>query len=137
MLKITSIIICTIYAGYRVEPSAIATPIAANSHLAQIQSQIPQDRDRRNADLTKILILAGLISGVGLIGWQLFRQGTSGRTTPILSNTTNKALIDRVSPKLRGQLLRLINDPKTVNRLLMGIQKHHHDIAIQTGWQKK
>lgn len=128
MLKIISIIICTIYAGYRVE-SAIASPIAVNSHLAQIQSQIPQDRDRPNADLTKILILAGLISGVGIIGWQLFRQGTSGKTTPILSHTSNsnRALIDRVSPKLRRQLLRLINDPKTANRLLMGIQKHHSD----------
>jgi len=129
MLKIISIIIwTTIYGGYRVE-SAIATPnLAFDSNIAQIQAQIfPEDRASKNENLTKILILAGLISGVGIIGWQLSRQSMSGRSTPILGKTSKKALINRVSPKLRRQLLRLINDPKTANRLLMGIQKDHGD----------
>ncbi|MGD1920187.1 MAG: hypothetical protein ACFCAD_15665 [Pleurocapsa sp.] len=43
----------------------------------------------------------------------------------ILDTQSNKALIDRVSPKLRRQLLRLVNDPKTANRLLMGIYKNN------------
>ena len=130
MLKIISIIICTtVYAGNRIEAAIATSDLTFNSHIAQIQAQrLPEERVSRNENLTKTLILVGLISGVGVIGWQLFRQGRLGRSTPLLSNTSSKkALIDRVSPKLRRQLLRLINDPKTANRLLMGIQKHHGD----------
>ena len=128
MLKIISIIICTtIYGGYQTESAIATSNLASESNLAQIQAQILQTEANKNENLTKILVFAGLLSGVGIIGWQLSRQGTSGRSTPILGKTSNKALIDRVSPKLRRQLLRLINDPKTVNRLLMGIQKDHRD----------
>ena len=131
MLKITSILICmTICSGYQIEPA-----IALKGNGAKIQNQTLLgnsffDRnDARSENLTKILIFAGLISVVGFTGWQISRQSHSGKTRPNYrhSKRSNKALIDRVSPKLRRQLLRLINDPKTANRLLMGSQRHHGD----------
>ena len=81
-------------------------------------------------NLSKISILAGLASAMGIIGWQLYRQRPSVKYSSSrnkLTKTKNKALINRVSPKLRRQLLRLINDPKTANRLLMGIYQHNRD----------
>lgn len=129
MIKIILITIwTTIYAGYRIE-SAIATPnLTPADEVVVAQAPVLRGEDAsRTENLTRILILAGLISGVGIVGWQLSRQSRSGRVNPLLGKPSNKALIDRVSPKLRRQLLRLINDPKTANRLLMGIQKDHRD----------
>ena len=84
-----------------------------------------QGRER----VTKTLIILGLISGVGSLGWYLFRRSLVADHSFIPGETKNsdKALIDRVSPRLRRKLLRLVNDPKTVNRLLMGIQKNNSD----------
>jgi len=126
MLKIIFIIIGTAtLASYKVE-SAIASPdLALRDPIIAQNREFPVNGVQRDRQLTRILILAGLVSAVGLVGWQLSRQGRSGRITPVLSKISNKALIDRVSPKLRRQLLRLINDPKTANRLLMGIEKDH------------
>ena len=122
----------TICSGYQIEPA-----IALEEDRVKIQNQIllgdssflGRNSEGESENLTKILILAGLISVVGFTGWQLSRQSHSGktRTNNRLSKPSDKALIDRVSPKLRRQLLRLINDPKTANRLLMGIHKHHRD----------
>ncbi|MEO1340924.1 MAG: hypothetical protein AAFV28_07230, partial [Cyanobacteria bacterium J06635_13] len=86
-----------------------------------------QEQIRRQENLTKILIFGGLVSIMGAISWQMSRRDSSGKTISRLGKVSNKALIDRVSPKLRRQLLRLINDPKTANRLLMGIHQHHRD----------
>jgi hypothetical protein len=131
MLKIISLIIwTTVYCGYQVE-SAIALEENSSNSQNQIflgdEGLINQNGENAQENLTKILILAGLVSGVSIIGWQLSRQRQSGRSRLLLGKTSQKALIDRVSPKLRRQLLRLINDPQTANRLLMGIHQHHRD----------
>jgi hypothetical protein len=130
-LKIISLIIwTTVYWGHQVN-SAIA--LKENSLNSQNQIFLRDNRvanqneENPQENLTKILILAGLVSGVSIIGWQLSRQGYSGRSLPLMAKTSQKALIDRVSPKLRRQLLRLINDPQTANRLLMGMHQHHRD----------
>ena len=121
----------TICSGYQIEP-AIALEedrVNQNQILLGDSSFLNRNSEGESENSTKILILAGLISVVGFTGWQLSRQSHSGktRTNNWLNQPSNKALIDRVSPKLRRQLLRLINDPKTANRLLMGIHKHHRD----------
>jgi hypothetical protein len=133
MLKIISLIIwTTVCCGYQVK-SAIALEENSSNSQNQIflgdEGVINQNGENAQENLTKILILAGLVSGVSIIGWQLSRQSHSGRSRsrPLLGKTTQKALIDRVSPKLRRQLLRLINDPQTANRLLMGMHQHHRD----------
>lgn len=77
--------------------------------------------------LSKILLIAGLASGAGFIGWRLSQYRQSGSSGSLLKSTKQreKSLLERVNPRLRRKLLRLINDPKTVNRLLMGIKQHH------------
>ena len=100
---------------------------AQNQSWGEESAILDQEQTPRNENLIKILILGGLASIVGTIGWQMSRQGSTRTTVPKLGKSRNKALIDRVSPKLRRQLLRLINDPKTANRLLMGIQQHNRD----------
>ena len=88
-------------------------------------------REQAQENLTKTLIILGLILGMGSLGWYL----TSRSATPLASfqanqgknNSSKKALLDRVSPRLRRKLLRLVNDPKTANRLLLGIYKHNRD----------
>jgi hypothetical protein len=131
MLKIISLIIwTTVYCGYQVD-SAIALEDNSSNSQNQIflgdEGQISQNGENAQENLTKILILAGLVSGVSIIAWQLSRQSQSVRSRSLLEKTSQKALIDRVSPKLRRQLLRLINDPQTANRLLMGMHQHHRD----------
>ncbi|MGL5836248.1 MAG: hypothetical protein ACRC1Z_23885 [Waterburya sp.] len=106
--------------------------ISTQNSILQVSSELQDNYHNNNQDdaeenLTKILILAGLISGAGIIGWQLSRRRPSRISSPSFGKTSSKALIDRVSPKLRRQLLRLINDPKTANRLLTGIHQHHRD----------
>lgn len=136
MLKIISLMLgaivwTTVYSKYQVD-SAIALEYKSNSTqnpISQVRSELEEDNNQGDAEenLNKILILAGLISGVGIIGWQLSRRRSSRISSPSFGKTSSKALIDRVSPKLRRQLLRLINDPKTANRLLTGIHQHHRD----------
>ncbi|MFM2311691.1 MAG: hypothetical protein RLZZ04_967 [Cyanobacteriota bacterium] len=148
MLKIISltlgaIVWTTVYSKYQVA-GAVALEYNSNgtqNQILQVNSGLQSELQSKLQDLinhnnnqgsaeenlTKILVLAGLISGGGIIGWQLSRQRPSRRLSPSFGKTSSKALIDRVSPKLRRQLLRLINDPKTANRLLIGIHQHHRD----------
>lgn len=142
MLKIISLMLgaivwTTVYSEYQID-GAIALEDQSNSsqnQILQVSSELELQADNNyrsnqgdaEENLTKILILAGLISGLGIIGWQLSRQRPSSKLSPSFGKTSSKALIDQVSPKLRRQLLRLINDPKTANRLLTGIHQHHRD----------
>jgi len=79
--------------------------------------------------LVKTLIILGLVSVVGFVGWHLSHQGNAPVSDLMKKGQKNgkKTLIDQVNPKLRRKLLRLVNDPKTANRLLMGIHKHNRD----------
>ncbi|MEL6494344.1 MAG: hypothetical protein AAFQ41_04370 [Cyanobacteria bacterium J06623_7] len=135
MFKLISVVIClTIYSGYQLNP-AIARGREGGEPPSSILLANANDSSNPNnyaesTDLTRILVLIVLISVFGFTGWHLSRQSYSGRdrnSRPGLAKTNRRAPIDRVSPKLRRQLLRLINDPKTANRLLMGVQKHHAD----------
>lgn len=134
MLKAIIIVIGTvIFSGY---PIKLATSqdggfdrdlvYAANGKLLQGSSPYAVT-GKVNNNLAKILIFSGLISGVGIVGWYLSRQGKAALSSTVSSKFSQKALIDRVNPRLRRKLLRLINDPKTANRLLMGIYQHHRD----------
>ncbi len=133
MLKILSFILSSIVSSGCLVKSAIAEdykglPINPDNDIVLL-SQGPvsfnQSSSDKNDYLIKILIIAGLASSVGILGWNLSRKRPTQSVKSIIGNPKNKALVDRVSPKLRRKLLRLINDPKTANRLLMGIQKDH------------
>ena len=100
--------------------SDMSEPILLSNGLPNV------NRDNRD-NIDKILILAGLVSTTSLIGWQLRQRSSVKYSNYDLGKTSKKALIDRVNPKLRRQLLRLINDPKTANRLLVGIYEQNRD----------
>ena len=133
MLKILSFILSSVISSGCLVKSAIAQDyrgLQSNPNhdiilLSNEPASFNQSSSQKNDYLVKILIIAGLTSGVGVLGWSLSRDRSSKSPKSIIGNPKNKALIDRVSPKLRRKLLRLINDPKTANRLLMGIQKDH------------
>lgn len=84
---------------------------------------LAQSSNGKNDYLIKTLLIVGLASVVGIVGWRLSRAGQSVSLSNMPGRISSRTVIDRVSPKLRRKLLRLINDPKTANRLLMGIQK--------------
>lgn len=131
MLKILSFVLSSIISsGYLVE-SMIAQEqsLLTNNDIILLSSDrlaLDQTASNNNDYLSKILIIAGFASGAGIIGWSLSsRDRYSRKSSLTIGKIKRKALIDRVGPKLRRKLLRLINDPKTANRLLMGIQKDH------------
>lgn len=118
--------------------SYLTMPIIAQEteHRLEESSIILSDRnnfvvnapkDQAKDNLAKALIILGLVSTVGFVGWRLSRRGNAPVVGSVAKGrqSKNKALIDQVNPKLRRKLLRLVNDPKTANRLLMGIHKHN------------
>jgi hypothetical protein len=131
-VAIGSIAICII--GQNQLPKANAKQLSerqlANNNLIlrENDSVIFKSADNSNQNnFKKILVFIGLTATVGGFGWYLsrFRQAATAEVIP--SSNSSAILLDRVSPKLRRQLLRLINDPKTANRLLLGIQKEHRN----------
>ena len=127
-----STFVCVMFASGYTGSSAIATqsnnPQLANNHLVAQNDRVrlnPNDNQTQD-HLTRIIVFMGLIVTGGLC-WYFFQSRQS--TKPNFQHHSNydTALLDRVSPKLRRQLLRLVNDPKTVNRLLMGIYKNNRD----------
>ena len=102
-----------------VKTKAIAQNLETTTNTARTKTQ---------ADVTKTLIILGLILGMGTLGWYLFRRSVAGSSFVTGgNNNSNTSILDRVNPRLKRKLLRLINDPKTANRLLVGIHKHNRD----------
>lgn len=81
------------------------------------RSRYPEPTD----SLKKIVAITSLAVGTGVIGWHLTRayKPSLVNSLPAISNH-NASLVDRVSPKLRQQLLRLVHNRQTANRLLSG-----------------
>ena len=76
--------------------------------------------------LKNIVGITGLGIGTAIIAWHLARE----EKTSVLkylprSNQENRSLLDQVNPQLRRELLRLVNDKTTVNRLLSGTLNSH------------
>ena len=125
----------TIFATVWLKLLAIAPPVnsqpASNNFYSQKSVKVVANTYRQESkdNLTKIIFFASLISA-GALCWKIFQsgKGTKSNFKPIkINSSSDTALLDRVNPKLRRQLLRLINEPKTVNRLLMGIyQSNSH-----------
>ncbi len=86
----------------------------------------PSSSQARENRLKNLIGITGLGIGTGIIAWQIARDP---KKSPIKylgdSNKENKSLLEQVSPKLRRELLRLVHDQKTVNRLLYGTKNSH------------
>ena len=66
-----------------------------------------------------IVGLTGLAIGTGVIGWQITRAYKPSLVNSIPANNNSASILDRVSPKLRRELLRLVHNRQTANRLLL------------------
>ncbi len=86
----------------------------------------PSNNPQPTDNLNKIVGLTGLAIGTGVIGYHLTRayKPSLVHSIPTLNNN-NASLLDRVSPKLRQELLRLVHNRQTASRLLSGTLSSH------------
>ena len=119
--------------GIGVATSCIALPVRANeSSLENVReelflSQNFSDRDRGATDNFKNTVgIVGLAVGTSVIGWHLTRayKPSTVNSLPIRNNNST-FLLDRISPKLRRELLRLVHNRQTASRLLSGTLNSH------------
>lgn len=72
-------------------------------------------------NLKNIIGLTGLAIGTGVVGYQLTRTYKPSLANSLFTKgDRNTAILDRVSPKLRRELLRLVHNKATASRLLSG-----------------
>lgn len=86
------------------------------------RSRYPEPTD----DFKKIVGITGLAVGTGVIAWHLNRAYKPSLVNSVPTISSHDAsLLDRVSPKLRRELLRLVHNRQTANRLLSGTLTSH------------
>ena len=133
--------------GASVATSFIALPVRANednlvdtiTNAELILSQnfsygVPQSGSRRDRlnnteptdNLNKIVGLTGLAIGTGVISYHLTRayKPSLVNSLPTINNQS-ASILERVSPKLRRELLRLVHNRQTASRLLSGTLTSH------------
>lgn len=94
---------------------------ASNSLYAQLNPTTDSDSN----NMERLIGITALGAGTAGVAWYLTRD-----RQPVLVNSltsTNVSLIDRVSPRLRQKLLRLVHNEQTANRLLVGVMMSHGD----------
>lgn len=136
-----SLKILTTAIGAGIAGSLIALPVKANedsllpptSNSESILSQVNyQDRtynSEPSGDFKNIVGLTGLAIGTGVIGYHLSRahKPTLANSLPTSNSSSGSSLLTSVSPKLRRELLRLVHNRQTANRLLSGTLNAHPD----------
>ena len=115
-----------------VATSLIALPVRANEDnlVAKITNEeliLSQTNNTEPTDnLNKIIGLTGLAIGTGVIGYHLTRANKPSLVNSIPAiNNQSASILDRVSPKLRRELLRLVHNRQTASRLLSGTLTSH------------
>ena len=120
--------------GASVATSLIASPVQArednivdkitNQELILSQTNNIEPTD----DVKKIVGITGLAIGTGVIGYHLTRAHKPSLLNSITAtNNRNQSasILDRVSPKLRRELLILVHNRQTASRLLSGTLTSH------------
>lgn len=74
-----------------------------------------------------IVGLSGLAIGTGVVGYHVTRAHKPAWANSLPTVNHNAVLLDRVSPKLRRELLRLVHNQETASRLLSGTLRSHPD----------
>ena len=128
--------ILTTLVGSSIAGSLFALPVRANqthspeSSNSQITlSQINYDNqfDNEPSDSLKNLVgMAGLAIGTGVVGYHISKayKPSLANSLPSMGNS-NASLLTRISPKLRRELLRLVHNQATADRLLSGTSNSH------------
>lgn len=121
--------------------SVVALPVKANeANLVRsrdaelILSQIddrnspysPYDNETDDG-LKNIIGLIGLAMGTGVVGYYVSKSYKPSfvNLLPRINNDSNVTLLARTSPKLRRELLRLVHNQQTVNRLMNSTSNSH------------
>ena len=139
--------ILTTAIGASIAGSLIASPVKADEDslfrstnseaiLSQIDYSDLQSYAERNRtyntepsdDFKNIVGLTGLAIGTGVVGYHLTRayKPSLANSLPTLNNSNSgSSLLNSISPKLRRELLRLVHDRQTANRLLSGTLNSH------------
>lgn len=69
--------------------------------------------------------LTGLAIGTGVIGYYVTRAYKPSLANSIPAGNSTGSLLDRINPKLRKELLRLVHNKATASRLLTGTLTSH------------
>lgn len=127
--------IATTLIGTSIASSLAAVPVRANEAEATANAEIivsqvygnSANNNEASDSLKNIVGLTGLAIGTGVVGYYVSKayQPSVANSLPTTSVANSNALITRVNPKLRRELLRLIHDRATVNRLLSGTASSH------------
>lgn len=120
--------------GTSIATSLISLPVRANQTNFVNQSSnydlafnpnwsdySPRGSTAPTENFKQIVGITFLALGTGVIAWHLtggYKPSVPNSLLPIHNH--NNSLLDRVSPKLRQQLLRLVHHPPIANRLLSG-----------------
>ena len=129
--------IVTTLIGTGIAGSLIALPVRASednlieptSHLILSQVSDGERNYTESSDNFKNIIgLTGLAIGTGVVGYHLTRayKPSLANSLPTVNNSST-SLLARVSPKLRRELLRLVHNQQTADRLLSGTFNSHRD----------
>lgn len=93
--------------------------------LSQINYHNNPEQNELDSRLKNIIGVTGLAMGTIAIAYNLNKARQPSLANSSLKWNNSNSLLDRVSPKLRRELLRLINDRATVDRLLNGTSRIH------------
>ena len=81
--------------------------------------------DQPNDNFKNMVGLTGLAIGTGLIGYHLSRSHQKSWAGSLPTKSDSGTLLTRINPKLRRELLRLVHNQQTANRLLAGTSNSH------------
>lgn len=128
--------IVTAIIGTGIAGSLAASPIRANeAHttantdiiVSQTYDNFPNTNEASDS-LKNIVGLTGLAIGTGIVGYHVSKayQPSLANSLPNLNNKgKNATILAHLSPKLRRELLRLVHNQATANRLLSGTANSH------------
>ena len=128
--------ILTTLIGTGVAASLVALPVRAGEdtlarlhnepeNLSQISYGNGYSNNEPSDNLKNLVGLTGLAIGVGVVGYHVNKAYKPSLANVPNINSSNASLLNRVSPKLRRELLRLVHNQATADRLMNGTSISH------------
>ena len=123
--------ILTTLIGTGIAGSLVTLPVRANETITETNADIIAQVDYGNRynnepsdGLKNIVGLTGLVIGTGIVGYHVSKAYKPSLAIPG-TGSSSSAILTRVSPKLRRELLRLVHNQATADRLLNGTAISH------------
>ena len=122
--------------GTGIAGTLVTSPVRANENNSVkstndeiILSQIDYDNRSYNNEpsdsLKNIVGLTGLAIGTGVVGYHVSKAYKPSFVNSLPNSNQSTDLLTRVSPKLRRELLRLVHNQATADRLMNGTYSSH------------